>query len=83
MDDQVELGVAIALVVGAQVADVLGSAERRAGLLQQQDGVIAVWRDVTSADVEDVKAFLVGRKFDVDVHVRVRHARGELCRRGC
>jgi len=50
--------VTVAVLVGAEVADVLGGAERRASLLQQKDGVVAVGQDVAGGDVEDVEAAL-------------------------
>ena len=49
-----------------------------AGLLEQEDRVVAVRGQRAGADVENVEAQLVGSRDVGDLHPGVRHARGKL-----
>src|SRR5262249_46328846 len=50
----------------------------RTGLLQQEDRVLAVRREVARRDVERVEAVLLRGEPHLDVQLRARHAAGEL-----
>src|SRR3954453_797096 len=78
VDDGPELVFGVAVAVGGDVAEVLGGAERCAGLLEQEDRVGAIGGQRAGADVENVEAPLLGGRDVGDLHRGVRHARGEL-----
>ena len=71
----------VAVGIGAEVADVLRCAERGPGLLEQEDGEVAVRRQVASGDLEPVEASLVRRELHLDIQPRARHAGSQLWRR--
>src|SRR6266516_7552128 len=77
LNDQLELGVRLAVLVAVDVADVLGGPERRTRNLQQERGEGGVRRQAAGVDDEDVLADLVGTQLDGDVHLRMRYALGQ------
>src|SRR5213078_829551 len=79
--DQPEGVVGHAVVVGCEVADVLGGAKWGARLLDQEHGECGVGGQTRGLHVENVEAAEVGGQPDGDVDPRVRHTRREL-RRG-
>src|SRR5438874_5425891 len=78
LHDQTEFGVAGALAVRAEVADILSCAKWRPRLFQQKDRVVTVGRDVAGLDVEVVETPRVRRERHVHLHVRVWHALSKL-----
>src|SRR5262249_46578 len=77
LNDQLELGVRLAVLVAVDVTDVLGGPERCTRNLQQERGEGGVRRQTAGVDDEDVLADLVSTQLDGNVHLRVRHALGQ------